>query len=83
MRFAAYTRDRRHGAAQPRGYTLFRPQHRAFTGTGLGYADTFGDTANIFGASASDAYALAPVVMYSSDVDKLLERQWAFASCKR
>lgn len=33
----------------PRGYTLFRPEHWAFVGTGLGYADMFGDAANIFG----------------------------------
>ena len=33
----------------PRGYTVFRPQHWAFAGTGLGYADMFGDGASIFG----------------------------------
>ena len=33
----------------PRGYTVFRPEHWAFVGTGLGYADMFGDEANIFG----------------------------------
>jgi len=33
----------------PRGYSVFRPEHWAFEGTGLGYADMFGDEANIFG----------------------------------
>ncbi len=33
----------------PRGYTVFRAQHWAFEGTGLGYADMFGDEASIFG----------------------------------
>ncbi|ROM83262.1 hypothetical protein BK652_13000 [Pseudomonas brassicacearum] len=33
----------------PRGFTVFRPQHWAFAGTGLGYADMFGDEANLFG----------------------------------
>ncbi|SEP99376.1 hypothetical protein SAMN03159444_00890 [Pseudomonas sp. NFACC02] len=33
----------------PRGYTVFRPQHWAFEGTGLGYADSFGEDASIFG----------------------------------
>ena len=33
----------------PRGFTVFRPQHWALADTGLGYADLFGDTANIFG----------------------------------
>lgn len=32
-----------------RGFTVFRPQHWSFDGTGLGYADMFGDEANIFG----------------------------------
>jgi hypothetical protein len=32
-----------------RGFNVFRPEHWAFTGTGLGYADMFGDEANIFG----------------------------------
>ncbi|MAM75734.1 N,N-dimethylformamidase beta subunit family domain-containing protein [uncultured Tistrella sp.] len=33
----------------PRGFTVFRPEHWAFAGTGLCYADMFGDEANIFG----------------------------------
>ncbi|KAK5273276.1 hypothetical protein LTR96_002908 [Exophiala xenobiotica] len=33
----------------PRGFTLFRPGHWAFERTGLGYADMFGDEANIYG----------------------------------
>ncbi|KAA2212056.1 N,N-dimethylformamidase beta subunit family domain-containing protein [Teichococcus oryzae] len=33
----------------PRGFTVFRPEHWAFAGTGLSYADMFGDEANIFG----------------------------------
>lgn len=33
----------------PRGFNVFRPEHWAFAGTGLGYADMFGDEANIFG----------------------------------
>ncbi|MCK8786148.1 hypothetical protein M0638_17370 [Roseomonas sp. NAR14] len=33
----------------PRGFTVFRPGHWAFAGTGLGYADMFGDEAGIFG----------------------------------
>jgi hypothetical protein len=40
------------GAMAPRaqrGFTVFRPAHWAFAGTGLGYADMFGDEANIFG----------------------------------
>lgn len=32
-----------------RGYTVFREDHWAFDGTGLGYADMFGDEASIFG----------------------------------
>ena len=32
-----------------RGFNVFRPEHWAFAGTGLGYADMFGDEANIFG----------------------------------
>jgi hypothetical protein len=32
-----------------RGFNVFRPEHWAFAGTGLGYADMFGDQANIFG----------------------------------
>lgn len=32
----------------PRGFTVFRPEHWAFAGTGLGYADMFGDEAGIF-----------------------------------
>ena len=39
------------GAFAPRssrGYTVFRPEHWAFAGTGLGYADTFGDEAAVF-----------------------------------
>ena len=32
-----------------RGFTTFRPDHWAFEGTGLGYADVFGDKAGIFG----------------------------------
>lgn len=31
-----------------RGFTVFRPDHWAFAGTGLGYADMFGDEAGIF-----------------------------------
>lgn len=39
------------GAARrsPRGFSVFRPEHWAFVGTGLGYADMFGDEAHIFG----------------------------------
>jgi hypothetical protein len=33
----------------PRGYSVFRPEHWAFSGTGLGYADMFGGKAAIFG----------------------------------
>ncbi len=33
----------------PRGFNVFRPGHWAFAGTGLAYADMFGDEANIFG----------------------------------
>ncbi|MFC4275204.1 N,N-dimethylformamidase beta subunit family domain-containing protein [Achromobacter aloeverae] len=33
----------------PRGFTVFRPEHWAFSGSGLGYADMFGDSVNIFG----------------------------------
>lgn len=33
----------------PRGYSVFRPEHWAFSGTGLGYADMFGSDAGIFG----------------------------------
>lgn len=33
----------------PRGYSVFRPEHWAFSGTGLGYADMFGSEASIFG----------------------------------
>jgi hypothetical protein len=33
----------------PRGYLVFRPEHWAFAGTGLGYADMFGSKAGIFG----------------------------------
>jgi len=33
----------------PRGYSVFRPDHWAFSGTGLGYADMFGNAAGIFG----------------------------------
>lgn len=33
----------------PRGYQVFRPDHWIFAGTGLTYADMFGDEANIFG----------------------------------
>ncbi|NYE23880.1 N,N-dimethylformamidase beta subunit family domain-containing protein [Pigmentiphaga litoralis] len=33
----------------PRGYSVFRPEHWAFAGTGLGYADMFGSQASIFG----------------------------------
>ncbi|MBB4689529.1 N,N-dimethylformamidase beta subunit family domain-containing protein [Amycolatopsis jiangsuensis] len=39
------------GAFAPRssrGYTVFRPEHWAMAGTGLGYADTFGDRAAVF-----------------------------------
>lgn len=36
-------------ARSPRGFTVFRPEHWAFAGTGLGYADMFGDEASIFG----------------------------------
>jgi len=32
-----------------RGFNVFRPEHWAFAGTGLGYADMFGDESNIFG----------------------------------
>jgi hypothetical protein len=32
-----------------RGFNVFRPEHWAFAGTGLGYADMFGDEASIFG----------------------------------
>jgi hypothetical protein len=32
-----------------RGFNVFQPEHWAFAGTGLGYADMFGDEANIFG----------------------------------
>lgn len=32
-----------------RGFNTFRPEHWSFAGTGLGYADMFGDEANIFG----------------------------------
>ena len=32
-----------------RGFNTFRPDHWSFAGTGLGYADMFGDEANIFG----------------------------------
>jgi hypothetical protein len=32
-----------------RGFTVFKPEHWAFEGTGLGYADQFGDKAGIFG----------------------------------
>jgi hypothetical protein len=32
-----------------RGFNVFRPGHWSFAGTGLGYADMFGDEANIFG----------------------------------
>ncbi|MBZ9772193.1 N,N-dimethylformamidase beta subunit family domain-containing protein [Mesorhizobium sp. CO1-1-8] len=32
-----------------RGFQVFRPDHWAFEGTGLGYSDTFGDEAGIFG----------------------------------
>lgn len=32
-----------------RGFNVFRPEHWAFEGTGLGYADMFGDEAGIFG----------------------------------
>ncbi|MGI4798480.1 MAG: N,N-dimethylformamidase beta subunit family domain-containing protein [Janthinobacterium lividum] len=32
-----------------RGFNVFRPGHWAFAGTGLAYADMFGDEANIFG----------------------------------
>ncbi|MDB5656834.1 MAG: hypothetical protein JWQ94_4447 [Tardiphaga sp.] len=32
-----------------RGFNVFRPEHWAFAGTGLGYADMFGDEAGIFG----------------------------------
>lgn len=33
----------------PRGFSVFRPEHWAFSGTGLCYADMFGDSVNIFG----------------------------------
>ena len=33
----------------PRGYSVFRPEHWAFSGTGLGYADMLGSEASIFG----------------------------------
>lgn len=39
------------GAFAPRssrGYTVFRPEHWALEGTGLGYADTVGDEAAVF-----------------------------------
>ncbi|PWV79965.1 hypothetical protein SAMN05421630_113166 [Prauserella marina] len=39
------------GAFAPRssrGYTVFRPEHWALDGTGLGYADTLGDEAAVF-----------------------------------
>lgn len=32
----------------PRGFNVFRPQHWSLAGTGLGYADMFGDEASIF-----------------------------------
>lgn len=32
-----------------RGFTVYRPRHWAFAGTGLHYADQFGQEANIFG----------------------------------
>jgi hypothetical protein len=32
-----------------RGFNVFRPTHWSFEGTGLAYADMFGDEANIFG----------------------------------
>ncbi|MGE0217892.1 N,N-dimethylformamidase beta subunit family domain-containing protein [Mycolicibacterium sp.] len=32
-----------------RGFTVYRPAHWAFDGTGLGYADMFGDESSIFG----------------------------------
>lgn len=32
-----------------RGFNVFQPDHWAFAGTGLGYADMFGDESNIFG----------------------------------
>lgn len=35
-------------ARGPRGLTVFRPEHWAFAGTGLGYADMFGHEDNIF-----------------------------------
>ncbi len=40
------------GAMAPRaarGFVTFRPRHWAFAGTGLGYADMFGDESNVFG----------------------------------
>lgn len=33
----------------PRGFSVFRPEHWAFDGTGLTYADMFGNEASIFG----------------------------------
>ncbi|MER9076876.1 hypothetical protein NKH80_29800, partial [Mesorhizobium sp. M0904] len=37
------------GARAARGFTVFRPDHWSFDGTGLDYADMFGDEDGIFG----------------------------------
>lgn len=78
------------GAMAPRaarGFTVFRPEHWAFAGTGLGYADMLGDECSVFGFEVDGLeYTFRDGLPYPTHEDgapatvEILAMNWATAA---